>query len=224
MNISNFCGQNLDEMPSLKDQEINIKNVQLILASEDSLKGYANLIYSYEDAEVEIVPWPVSGKRTLVPGTGNEAGVVEDLFEMKRSGDILFANNLAVKRKYITGWYSDPASAVLEKETKNCQHIYTHEANYHPDSGQIFFPKDKDPFLALLAKPGDDVKLEDFVAFYCDGSFGIHIHPCVWHQPLFPLKNSMVFKNKQGRVHACVSVDFIEEFNSYIAVPIQAIV
>ncbi|MEC9466099.1 MAG: ureidoglycolate lyase, partial [Myxococcota bacterium] len=94
------------------------------------------------------------------------------------------------------------------------------EANYHPDGGQIFFHRDGEPFVALLAKPGDDIRPEDFVAFYFDGSFGVQIFPNVWHQPLFPRDDGMVFNNKQGRVHACVSVDFIGEFQTYLAVPL----
>jgi ureidoglycolate lyase/seryl-tRNA synthetase len=75
-------------------------------------------------------------------------------------------------------------------------------------------------FVALLAKPGDDVRPADFVAFYCDGSFGIHIDPGVWHQPMFPLSAAAAFDNKQGRVHACIAVDFISEFGCYLEVPL----
>jgi hypothetical protein len=39
----------------------------------------------------------------------------------------------------------------------NRTHVLVREANYHPDGGQVFFPRDKDPFIALLALPGDDI-------------------------------------------------------------------
>jgi ureidoglycolate lyase/seryl-tRNA synthetase len=58
------------------------------------------------------------------------------------------------------------------------------------------------------------------VAFYCDGSFGIHIDPGVWHQPVFPLGSTAVFDDKQGRVHACIAVDFVIEFGCYLEVPL----
>jgi len=92
----------------------------------------------------------------------------------------------------------------------------------HPDGGQIFAPQGGAPFVALLAPPGDDVKPENFVAFYCNGSFGIHIDPSVWHQPVFPLQERAVFDNKQGRLHACIAVDFVSEFGCYLEVPLQA--
>lgn len=53
--------------------------------------------------------------------------------------------------------------------------IYTHEANYHPDGGHIFSPRAAAGFVALLAKPGDDVTPDDFIAFHCHcfiGEFG----------------------------------------------------
>jgi hypothetical protein len=46
----------------------------------------------------------------------------------------------------------------------------------------------------------------NFVAFYGDGSFGIHIDPGVWHQSVFPVAPSAEFDNRQGRVPACVVV------------------
>lgn len=29
--------------------------------------------------------------------------------------------------------------------------VYTHEANYHPDGGHVFFPADGKPFVALVS-------------------------------------------------------------------------
>ena len=100
-------------------------------------------------------------------------------------------------------------------------HIYTQEANYHPDGGQIFCPRDGAGFIALLARPGDDVQPGDFVAFYRDGICGIHIDPNVWHQPVFPLSSSTVFDDRQRRVHACVAIDFVSEFGCYLEVPLR---
>ncbi len=92
--------------------------------------------------------------------------------------------------------------------------------NYHPDGGQIFAPRDGAAFVALLARPGDAVTLEDFVAFRFDGRFGVHIDPGVWHQPVFPLGARAVFDDRQGRVHACVACDFLGEFGAYVGVPL----
>ncbi len=67
----------------------------------------------------------------------------------------------------------------LEKgaDQKKRDFVLTREANYHPDGGQVFYPKKGAAFVLLLALPGDDIKLEDFVAFYCDGSCGVCTQP-----------------------------------------------
>jgi ureidoglycolate lyase/seryl-tRNA synthetase len=156
----------------------------------------------------------------VVPGTGNEGGIVEDRFEMVRRGEVQHAVNHAVDRSYITGWFSDPATAQETRAPTDTRRIYTHEANYHPDGGQIFFPRQGGPFVALLARPGDDVTPDDFVAFHCDGAAGLHIDPGVWHQPVFPVGDPVSFDGKQGRVHACISVNFLTEFGGYLEVPL----
>jgi hypothetical protein len=129
------------------------------------------------------------------------------------------AVNRAVGRSYVTGWYDDPATAREDVEPRDSTRLFTHEANYHPDGGQVFCPREGAPFVALLAKPGDDVRPEDFVAFHFDGTCGVHVDPGVWHQPVFPLGARAVFDDKQGRVHACIAVDFLGEFGAYVAVP-----
>ena len=219
--VSNFVGHDLAELPSLHDKAMFVHKTKQVIATRESLEGFGTIVESFDAAQVDIVTWPRAGWRPIVDGTGNEGGVVEDVFEMQRVGGCLYAVNHAVERRYITGWYEDPAIAHDEREPQSTDTLYTHEANYHPDGGQIFFPRDGEPFVALLAKPGDDIRPQDFVAFYFDGSFGVQIYPNVWHQPLFPQSDVMVFNNKQGRVHACVSVDFIGEFQTYLAVPLE---
>jgi len=73
----------------------------------------------------------------------------------------------------------------------------------------------------LLAPPvGDDVKLEDFVAFWFDGSRGFQIAPNVWHQPPYVTDDVTVFMNKQSSVFACVEMDSVKEFGKYLRFPL----
>jgi len=218
--FSNFAELDLAAMPSLARGEARAHRVKLIAAAPDTLRGYGHIVPNFARGEVTIVTWPRPDWRPIVPGTGNEGGIVEDSFVMERSGEIQHAVNRAVGRSYITGWFGDPATASAERQPSDTSRIYTHEANYHPDGGQIFSPRDRAAFVALLAPPGDDVTPADFVAFYCDGSFGLHIDPGVWHQPVFPLGPVAEFDDKQGRVHACIAVDFVSEFGCYLEVPL----
>ncbi len=56
----------------------------------------------------------------------------------------------------------------------------------------------------LLALPGDDVTPEQFVAFWCDGSTGLYIHPNIWPGAVVPLDDHAELLDRQGRVHARV--------------------
>lgn len=212
----------MDRMVSLAEPGIRIHPVPLVRATAESLVGYAKIEHSFEEAVVEIVPWPAPGWRPLVAGTGNEGGITQGDFVMKYAGEKMLAYNHAVDGYYVTGWFADPASANESAQQVDRTRIFVREANYHPDGSQVFYPRDRQPFVALLALPGDDVRPEDFVAFYCDGSFGINLLPSVWHQPVFPLADQVVFDDKQGKVHACIAVDFVVEFSCYLSVPLMA--
>lgn len=219
--LSNFADIDLTAPPSLATGAVRVHRVPAVVADAETLAGYGHIVPDFVSGEVTIVTWPQPGWRAVVPGTGNEGGIVEDRFEMVRRGEVQHAVNHAVGRSYITGWYDDPATASEARVPGDASRIYTHEANYHPDGGQIFSPCDGEAFVALLAKPGDDITPKDFVAFYCDGSFGIHIDPGVWHQPVFPVGERANFDNKQGRVHCCIAVDFVTEFGCYLEVPLH---
>jgi ureidoglycolate lyase len=207
--LHNFCGQDLGAMPVLPVRQLPVEP-----ATEASLAGLGHRVARFDPMDVAIVPWPTMGRRPLVVGTGIEGGVASDVFLFERRGALQYAENKAVGRRYLTGWLGDPAAVTEDSPAGPL--LVTHEANYHPDGGQIFFPRDGVPFVALLAAPGDDVRPEDFRALLFDGTCGIHIDPGVWHQPVFPLADQATFDDAQGRVHACVSVDFVAEFKEYL--------
>ncbi len=72
-----------------------------------------------------------------------------------------------------------------------------------------------------VALPGDDLKPDDIVAFWCDGTKGIYIHPNIWHEGVFPAGDRLRFLDRQGRVHARVSCDIGKEFGVYLSVPLK---
>jgi hypothetical protein len=210
----------MDGMVSLHQPGIRVHSVPLVRASAASLDGLALIETSFDAAQVQIVTWPAPGWRPVVEGTGNEGGITQGDFVMKYAGEKMLAYNHAVDGYYVTGWFADPATANENATQVDRSRIYVREANYHPDGSQVFFPRNRQPFVALLAKPGDDITPNDFIAYYCDGSFGINLLPGVWHQPVFPLQDNVTFDDKQGRVHACIAVDFVVEFQCYLSVPL----
>lgn len=214
----------MDGPVCLRDDGIRIHQVPTIRATRETFEhaGYGVIIHDFDRTEVDIVTWPQPDWREVVPGTGNEGGITQGEFVFTWEGDMAVARNHAVDGHYITGWFCNPATASFNTEGADRSRLFVREANYHPDGSQVFFPKAKTPFIALLALPGDNVRPEDFVAFYCDGTFGIKIHPNIWHQPLFPLRPRAVFDDKQGRVHACIAVDFVAEFQTYLQLDMKA--
>ena len=232
----NQCGIDLIHPPSTRGKDaVKVFTVPCILATAASLAQHrvGRPVTDFQTTVCDITPWPVAGRRPLAPDTGCGGGVVEDVFTLQRQGGIQFATNVGLGRRYVTGWYGeDPAAAQLDEEppSTDLSFILTHEANYHPDGGQIFSSRDGQPFVLLLAPPGDDITPESFVAFFVDpgtGIVGVHADAGVWHQPAFPAANiagtapQQTLDNRQGRVHACVSVSFVEEFGGYMRVPLR---
>ena len=188
--------------------------VPLVKATPESLKGYGTICTDYDNEIIEITPWPVNGWRKLYPGTGNMAGIISGDFNLSWKGDTTRLQNKAA------GW--DLATGRLPKgvQTNKRTSVLVREANYHPDGGQLFYPKDGKPFVLMLALPGDDVTPKDFVAFHFDGSFGVQIHANIWHQPVCSMVEKSELLTKQGAIHACVVLDFVKELGQYVEVPL----
>ena len=206
---------NPDEKPSLP-----VVNVPVIKATDQSVKGYGHLVDDPDNFDIEIVRWPAQGWRPVDEDSGNEGGIAEGVFYGEWQGDVLMGRNDAVGGHYVLGWSRDPQSASNEAVTIAREQVLLWHMNYHPDGGQLFFPIDKKPFVIPAALPGDDLKPENVVALWCDGTKGLYIHPGIWHEGIFPVHDQQRFIDKQGKVHARVSCDIGEEFGVYLAVPL----
>lgn len=194
-------------------------DLPLIEATDQSLKGYGHLVEDPDACKVEIVRWPAQGWRPVDSDTGDEAGTVEGTFHGNWTGDVLMGRNEAVGGHYVLGWSCDPQKASAEQQTVPRDRILIWHMNYHPDGGQMFFPLEKKPFVFPAALPGDDLTPEKIVAFWCDGTRGLYIHPSIWHEGIFPVEDSQRFLDRQGKVHARVSCDFGAEFGVYLGIP-----
>ena len=122
--------------------------------------------------QIYITPWPVQGRRPLLEDTGIGASVVYGENEHHWVGDRNFSTNKAVEWGT---WCSGRLPADVTPDNRT--HVLSRDANYHPDSGQVWFPAHGEAFVMLLALPTDDVTPEDFVAFYFDGSVGLQVKP-----------------------------------------------
>ncbi len=188
-------------------------------ATTETLDGYGRLVDDPAECEIEIVRWPAQGRRPVDPDTGDEAGTTEGTFVSEWKGDVLYGRNDAVGGHYILAYSEDPARA-NPGHARDPRRLLLWHANYHPDGGQLFFPLEKKPYMVPLALPGDDIEPGDFVCFRFDGSRGLYIHPDIWHEGVFALSGTHRFFDKQGAVHARVSVDFAREFGCLLEAPL----
>ena len=199
-----------------------LHRVPLIRATDETVREYGCLVDDPEDFEIEIVTWPAKGWRQIDENTGNEGGITEGIFHGDWTGDVLMGRNEAVSGHYVLGWSRDPQSAQVAAATCPREQVLLWHMNYHPDGGQMFFPLDNKPFVVPVALPGDDLKPEDVIAFWCDGSRGLYIHPEIWHEGIFPVEDNQRFLDRQGKVHARVSCDIGTEFGVYLSVPLTS--
>ena len=196
--------------------------VPLIRATEKSVQGYGCLVDDPEGFEIAITRWPQQGWRPIDEGTGDEGGFVEGVFKGTWQGDVLYGENEAVNGHYVLGWSTDPQSAQSEEQTAPRDQVLLWHMNYHPDGGQMFFPLDNKPFIVPVALPGDNLTPDKVIAFWCEGEKGLYIHAGIWHEGIFPVEDDQRFLDRQGAVHARVSVDIGQEFGVYLSCPLRA--
>jgi hypothetical protein len=190
---------------------LRLVSMPIVEATAQSLAGFGRLVDDPAECSVEIVRWPARGRRPIDDDTGDQGGTTEGIFVSEWRGDILYGRNEAVGGHYVLAYATQPEDARIDHDAVPQRMLLWH-ANYHPDGGQLFFPLDRRPFYVPLALPGDDVKPEHFVCFRFAGDQGLYIHPDIWHEGVFGLAGTQRFFDKQGAVHARVSVDFAREF------------
>jgi len=193
-------------------------NVPVIVATDETLQGYGQMVDDPDDFDIEITRWPAQGWRPVDTDSGDEGGYAEGTFHSFWTGDVLRGQNDAVSGDYVLGFACDPQQASVETPTCPRDRVLLWHLNYHPDGGQLFYPLDKKPFLVPVALPGDDLKPENVIAFWCDGTRGLYIHPNIWHEGVFPIEDEQRFMDRQGKVHARVSSDIATEFGVYLSV------
>jgi Ureidoglycolate lyase len=206
--------------PALSDGLRRVR-MPVVEATDAALEGYGFLVDDPQKCAIEIVRWRPNGWRPVDPDTGDEGGTTEGVFISEWRGDILYGRNEAVGGHYILAYALEPSRADDTHRRDPAVMLQWH-ANYHPDGGQLFFPIDARPFLVPLALPGDDVRPEQFICFRFDGTRGLYIHPDIWHEGVFACAGTQRFLDRQGAVHARVSVDFAREFGCLLEAPLKS--
>ena len=213
---------------------LKVQDVPVLPATAENLEGYGRLIshrdeITVENGKFEIVPWPVSGWRSLDPHTGDEAGTTEGDFEVWWQGDYFNARNLAIasiNNTYLDGLGAMPEHASIEAPSVSGD-LYLWMSDYHPDGGQLFWPSEPIPFMVCLGLStyGDDIRPEYMRAFAVPAGSGVYMHPGTWHNGVYvhPDHAPATFLTRQGRVHGRVSASWAAEFNTMLRVPLHVL-
>ena len=188
--------------------DVPLKN----LDSENVL-GLGEVFTDLEDIDIELCRWPTQGKRPLV-SKGGYGSVIEEEFRVYWQGSTILSAGHQNARGGAAG------KILVEPET-NSKYAVVHWLSAHLDAGEAFIPKNGEPSIFLVAPPKDDVKPEDFVAFYSDGATGISFPPGTWHtSPLTLSQEEVVYKRKQGSIYATIDCFLVKEYNTCLKIPL----
>src|SRR5262247_1686108 len=132
--------------------------IRIVEATVETLAGYGRIERDFPSAKIEIVRWPAQGWRPVDPDTGDQGGTTEGIFSFWWKGEVLYGRNDAVGDSYLLGWSRDPREASETAANPDRSRVHIWHVNYHPDGGQLFFPRQRIPFVVPLALPGDDVR------------------------------------------------------------------
>ena len=155
-----------------------------------------------------------------MPTPATRAAPREGVFVSEWQGDILYGRNEAVGGHYILA-YGEPPEAARTDHGRAPGRMLLWHANYHPDGGQLFFPLERAPFYVPLALPGDDVTAGALRVLPLRRQPG-PLHPSRHlARGRVRLAGKQRFFDRQGAVHARVSVDFAREFGCLLEAPIE---
>ena len=171
-----------------------VVHVPLKQLTPENVEGFGEVIRSLDEVEPVV----------------REGEMVTERMEMLRKGDELYFANLAVGDEGVVATLVEGAAHVSE-------------VNFHSDATQAFIGADRKPTVFLLAKPTNNLRPENFVAFYSDGSLGMSMLPDVWHTSPLPVEGNQSYENTQGNGyhHATVGHDFLDE-DVVLEVPLHA--
>lgn len=188
--------------------------VPLKKPNSKNLQGLGVVFTEFENAKIELCKWPTSGKRPLI-SKGGYGTVLEEEFRVYWQGATVLSAGHQNARGGVTG------KIVSDPET-NSKYVLVNWLSAHLDAGEAFISKNGEPGIFLFAPPKEDVKPEDFVAFYSDGSSGISIHPGVWHTtPISLCEKEVVYKRKQGSIYATIDCVLTKEHNTWLKIPLS---
>ncbi len=83
----------------------------------------------------------------------------------------------------------------------------------HPFGSQAFIPLKQNPFLIIVAEPGDTPDPATIKAFITDGSQGVNYHTGVWHHPVLSCvpEDDFLVVDREGEGNNCDEYYFADD-------------
>lgn len=182
----------------------------------ENVEGLGVIFTDFKTANIELCPWPVTGKRSLISPGGYSSVHQEEFKVFWRGSTILSAGHQNARGGASGKIWVDPNTGK--------QFALVQWFSAHLDAGEAFVAPKGQPWIFLLAPPKDDVTPDDFIALYSDGDCGLSIHPGVWHTaPISLSEQEIVFKRKQGSIYATIDCLLVQEHNTWLKVPLQPV-
>jgi ureidoglycolate lyase len=171
---------------------------------------YGSMFTKKDRKCIKLEKWPQPCWRPVVDGVGG--GVIRSVFKAEWNCGVYTSHNVGISNGEYSNVFSSLSSALIL--TPTCDRGYQippkcyvrSEINYHACGSQIFYSDSL--FVLLLAKPGDDVKPDDFRALYVPPGVGVEVNSFVWHTPpILTHCTSGIVYTKQARVHSKIYYD-----------------
>ena len=210
----------MPELESVNDAVItSVIEVGMSVASADNTSAFGRMVADINQTEVDLRAWPQSGMLAILTST-NSSDPIYSQPDIEVSCDGVHIYNMDTR----FGNGGDMMTGQLAKthESDTNTHIQIGNVRRHPDSGVVYFPKSKKPFIMLLAAAKDDVQPTDFQALYFLGDQGFHVDPGVWHQYPYPVNaNDLEFTVKESKVYSSETIDFSTKLGQEMRFPVD---
>ena len=206
-------------MPELESVNEAVVELGLNIASADNTSAFGRLVADIEQTEVNLRAWPQRGMLAVLTSAKSTNSIYT-----QRDIDVSCDGALIYNMDPRFGNGGNMVAGQLAKthELDTNTHVQIGNVRRQPDSGVVYFPQSKKPFIMLLAAAKDDVQPTDFQALYFLGDQGFHVDPGVWHQYPYPVNaNDLKFTVKESKVYSSETIDFSTKLGQEMRFPVD---
>ena len=184
--------------------------------------GYGRIERDFPSAKIEIVRWPAQGWRPVDDDTGDQGGTTEGTFAFTWKGEVLYGRNDAVGDSYLIGWSRDPSEASETTPSPDRSGCWCGTPTTIPMAGSCSSRASAFPTSCRWRCPATTSRRRNLPASTATAVSASISIPASGTRRRCRWPRAAEFDDRQGRVHARASCNFVEEFGAYLTVPLRA--